>query len=121
MSSPQAMSDDPKAVAEALATHDRFLIVTHENPDGDALGSLKAMKLGLERLGKDIVTFLPGDCAIPVDLSLLHLDGLLRQLPADGAERVLLALDCANAARMGAAAELLVRVPLSIDVDHHHD
>src|SRR5919201_1829324 len=49
------------------------------------------------------------------------IDGLQRSLPADAAERVLLALDCANAARMGAAAELLGRVPLSIDVDHHHD
>src|ERR671931_677353 len=121
MSSPQRMSDDLRAVADALGSHDRFLIVTHENPDGDALGSLLAMKLGLEGLGKDIVTFLPGESGIPSDLSLLHLEGLQRSLPADAGERVLLALDCANAARMGAASELLDRVPLSIDVDHHHD
>jgi len=121
MSSRQETSDDQRAVAEALRSHDRFLIVTHENPDGDALGSMLAMKLGLDRLGKDSVTFLPGESGIPGDLSLLRFDGLLRELPADGAERVLLALDCANAARMGAAAELLDRVPLSINVDHHHD
>jgi len=121
MSSRQGTSDDLRAVVEALRSYDRFLIVTHENPDGDALGSLLAMKLGLDRLGKDSLTFLPGGSGIPGDLSLLHLDGLLRELPPDGAERVLLALDCANAARMGAAAELLDQVPLSIDVDHHHD
>src|ERR671933_420949 len=112
MSSRQGTSDDQRAVVEALRSHDRFLIVTHENPDGDALGSLLAMKIGLEGLGKDIVTFLPGESGIPSDLSLLHLEGL---------QRSLLALDCANAARMGAASELLERVPLSIDVDHHHD
>src|SRR4029077_4601946 len=33
----------------------------------------------------------------------------------------LLALDCANAKRMAAAAALLGRVPLSINLDHHHD
>ena len=33
--------------------HDRFLVTTHENPDGDALGSIVAMKLALEQLGKD--------------------------------------------------------------------
>src|SRR5205823_13775210 len=121
MSSRQGTSDDLGAVAEALRSQDRFLIVTHENPDGDALGSLLAMKLGLDRLGKDNVTFLPGESGVPSDLSLLHLDGLLRELPADATGRVLLALDCANAARMGAAAGLLGRVPLSIDVDHHHD
>jgi phosphoesterase RecJ-like protein len=46
---------------------------------------------------------------------------LRREPPADAAERVLLALDCANAKRMGAAAGLLDRVPLSVNIDHHHD
>jgi bifunctional oligoribonuclease and PAP phosphatase NrnA len=121
MSSRQETSDELRAVVEALRSHDRFLIVTHENPDGDALGSLLAMKLGFDRLGKDNVTFLPGESGIPSDLSLLHLEGLQRELPTDAAERLLLALDCANAARLGAAAALLGRVPLSINVDHHHD
>src|SRR5919197_1265268 len=101
MSSRQGTSDDLRAVAEALRSHDRFLIVTHENPDGDALGSLLAMRIGLERLGKDTVTFLPGESGIPSDLSLLDLEGLRRDVPADAVERVLLALDCANATRMG--------------------
>jgi phosphoesterase RecJ-like protein len=121
MSSRQETSDDLRAVAEALRSRDRFLIVTHENPDGDALGSLLAMKLGLDRVGKESVTFLPGGSGIPGDLSLLDLQDLQRALPADAGERVLLALDCANATRMGAAAELLARVPFSINVDHHHD
>jgi phosphoesterase RecJ-like protein len=112
---------DLAAVAEAIRAHDRFLLVTHENPDGDALGSILAMKLGLDALGKDSVMFLPGQTSLPGEYAFLPLDGLLRKLPPDGAERVLLALDCANAQRMGAATELLDRVPLSIDVDHHHD
>ena len=58
MNSPQTTSDDLKAVAGALRSHDRFLLVTHENPDGDALGSLLAAKLGLESLGKDIAMYL---------------------------------------------------------------
>ena len=108
-------------VAEAIRDHDRFLLVTHENPDGDALGSLLGAKLGLDRLGKDSVMYLGGDTAPPGEYGFLPLDDLRRDLPADAAERVLLALDCANAKRMGAAAELLGRVPLSINVDHHHD
>jgi bifunctional oligoribonuclease and PAP phosphatase NrnA len=108
-------------VAEAIRAHDRFLLVTHENPDGDALGSILGMKRGLDRLGKDSVMYLGGDTAPPAEYDFLPLADLRRELPADAAERVLLALDCANAKRMGAAAELLDRVPLSIDVDHHHD
>jgi bifunctional oligoribonuclease and PAP phosphatase NrnA len=112
---------DLAAVAEAIRAHDRFLLVTHENPDGDALGSILGMKLGLDSLGKDSVMYLPGQTSPPAEYAFLPLVGLLRELPAEGAERVLLALDCANAKRMGAAADLLDRVPMSIDVDHHHD
>ena len=35
---------DTRAVVDALRGHDRFLVTTHENPDGDALGSLLAMQ-----------------------------------------------------------------------------
>ena len=38
---------DLEAVAEAIRGHDRFIVTTHENPDGDALGSLVAMTLAL--------------------------------------------------------------------------
>ena len=44
---------DPEAVADAIRAHDRFLLTTHENPDGDALGSLLAAKLAFDQLGKD--------------------------------------------------------------------
>ena len=46
-------SSDLQAVVAALREHDRFLVVTHENPDGDALGSLLATTLALRQLGKD--------------------------------------------------------------------
>ena len=52
MSSPQTTSE-VTAVADAIRSHDRFLLVTHENPDGDALGSILALKLALDQLGKD--------------------------------------------------------------------
>jgi bifunctional oligoribonuclease and PAP phosphatase NrnA len=115
------VTSDATAVADAIRSHDRFLLVTHENPDGDALGSALAVKLALDRLGKDAVMYVGGAMALPQEYGFLRLEGLLREPPADATERVLLALDCAKADRMGAAAELLDRVPLSIDVDHHHD
>jgi phosphoesterase RecJ-like protein len=112
---------DLTAVTTALRDHDRLLLVTHENPDGDALGSLLGLKLGLDSLGKDTVMYVGGDTNPPGEYAFLPLDGLLRELPDDAGARVLVALDCANAQRMGDAASLLDRVPLSLDVDHHHD
>ena len=122
MSSPQTQRrSDLQAVADALRSHDRFLLVTHENPDGDALGSLLATKLALDALGKDSEMYLHGDAPLPREYGFMGLDGLRRRLPDDVGERVLVALDCANESRMGPVPELLEQAPLTLDIDHHHD
>jgi bifunctional oligoribonuclease and PAP phosphatase NrnA len=122
MSSPQTQTtSDLQAVADALRSNDRFLLVTHENPDGDALGSLRATQLALESLGKDSVMYLYGDAPLPREYSFMDLGGILREPPADAGERVLVALDCANETRMGPDESLLRNAPLTLDVDHHHD
>ena len=65
MSSPQTQTtSDLQAVADALRSHDRFLLVTHENPDGDALGSLIAMHGVLGALGKDWCDTKEGEASI---------------------------------------------------------
>jgi phosphoesterase RecJ-like protein len=120
MNSPQKTSD-VAAVADAIRSNDRFLLVTHENPDGDALGSILATKLALDQLGKDSVMYLYGDAPLPAEYSFMPLAELRRQLPADWRERVLRAVDCANESRLGPDPEPLVGAPLVIDIDHHHD
>jgi phosphoesterase RecJ-like protein len=113
---------DLEAVADAIRSHDRFLITTHENPDGDALGSILAMKLALEQLGKDAVMYLAGTVPLPHEYAFMPLDDLRRATPPeDAAERVVLALDCANERRLGPPPDLLGPAPLVVDIDHHHD
>jgi len=51
----------------------------------------------------------------------MQLDGLLRDLPADVGERVLVAVDCAKADRIGPDPALVERTKLVVDIDHHHD
>jgi bifunctional oligoribonuclease and PAP phosphatase NrnA len=109
-----------KAIADALRRHDRFLIVTHENPDGDALGSMLAAALALRQLGKDGVMYLPGKTPLPGEYAFMRLEDLVREPPADAADRVLFAVDCAKAERIGDDAAIS-RAPLVLDVDHHHD
>jgi bifunctional oligoribonuclease and PAP phosphatase NrnA len=115
------MASDLTAVADAIRANDRFLIVTHENPDGDALGSILAMKLALDALGKDAVMFVGGEMTLPPDYDFMRLDGLRRTLPDDAGQRVILALDSATAARTQLDPALLEAAPLTADVDHHHD
>jgi phosphoesterase RecJ-like protein len=113
-------TSDLQAIAAALREHDRFLVVTHENPDGDALGSLLATQVALERLGKDSLMYLSGDVPLPREYAFMRLDGLLRELPGDLGDRVLVAVDCAKADRIGPDPPLGA-AKLVLDIDHHHD
>jgi phosphoesterase RecJ-like protein len=124
MSSPRnekTTSADLGAVVEAIRSRDRFLVTTHENPDGDALGSLLATRLALRSLGKDVVMFLAGPAPLPGEYRFLTLGELLRELPVDAAERTLIAVDCANESRLGADAAVLHQSPYTVNIDHHHD
>src|SRR5256885_16928238 len=121
MSSPQSQkTSDLQAVADALRSHDRFLLVTHENPDGDALGSILATKLALDSLGKDTAMYLYGDAPLPLEYSFMHLEELRREPPADAAERGILALGCAKHERVRPGPARLQQAPLGVFNDDHH-
>jgi phosphoesterase RecJ-like protein len=109
------------AVADALRVNDRFLVVSHENPDGDSLGSMLATTVALRQLGKDVVMYLFGDAPLPREYAFLPLDDLVRHVPNDIADRVLVAVDCAKADRIGPDPGLLMDAKLKVDIDHHHD
>ncbi len=114
---------DMQAVAAALRDNDRFVVTSHEAPDGDALGSLLGMGLALGELGKDVVMFLGGPAPLPGEYRFLDLEsrGLRRTRPEDLAERVLVAVDCASASRVGAEPGVVEAAPFTINIDHHHD
>ena len=112
---------DFDAVVEALRVRERFVVVTHENPDGDALGSMLGAALGLRALGKDVVMHLAGTALFPGEYGFLPLGEVLREPPADLEQRAVLAVDCANERRLGPDPVLLERAAFVVDVDHHHD
>ena len=109
-------------VVAALREHDRFVVTTHENPDGDALGSLLATTLALRAAGKDAEMYLFGDLPLPDEYRFMELADLRRGGAPDLTGRVLVAVDCANESRLGRDAERLLRTAeLVVDIDHHHD
>src|SRR5215207_6021351 len=123
MNSPQTttIATELAQAAEAIRSGERFLVTTHENPDGDALGSMLALKLALDQLGKDATMVLAGDAPLPAEYSFMTLEGLQRSVPDDASERILIAVDCANESRIGPDPEVLQLSPLVLDIDHHHD
>ena len=116
------MSADLDAVVDALRANDRFVVTSHDNPDGDAIGSLLATHLALEALGKESVMVLGGPAPLPGEYHFLGLEahGLARSAPQDMADRVLVAVDCAQESRI-VEPRLVEEARLTVNIDHHHD
>jgi bifunctional oligoribonuclease and PAP phosphatase NrnA len=113
-------SSRDQVLAEVRAAQ-KLIVVTHENPDGDALGSLAAMQEILTRLGKDSLIFIDAaELPLPHEYRFLSLTGLVSSPPEDLAERTVVFLDCGNLERN--PAEALQRPGMHIlNIDHHHD
>ena len=108
-------------VVRELRSAERFLLTTHEGPDGDALGSLLAMHGILEQLGKDSVMFLAAkEFPLPVEYRFLPLTDVFHEPPADVVDRVLVFLDCGNIDRMPVGF-LRRNEAKVLNIDHHHD
>jgi phosphoesterase RecJ-like protein len=105
-------------VLVALREGERFVLVTHENPDGDALGSLVAMQDVMRALGKDSVMFIARDeFPLPYEYAFFEFDGLVSDVPADVAQRTIVFLDCGNFDRNA----IEVGDATILNIDHHHD
>jgi bifunctional oligoribonuclease and PAP phosphatase NrnA len=109
---------DLAAIAEVLKTRERFVVMSHMRPDGDALGCTLAMALCLRQLGKDVTAwnedgmldkfrYLPG--------------GELVTVPPAEPQRfeVAIVLDNAVRNRAGTAIQAVAHADVWINIDHH--
>ena len=105
-------------IGAVLRAHQRFAILSHVRPDGDALGSQLGLALSLAKLGKTVIvrnedgllekySFLPG--------------GEFLQTPLGEPQDfdVAIALDTATQSRLGTATELVRSAKIWINIDHH--
>jgi phosphoesterase RecJ-like protein len=107
------------AAAAAVRSAPRVVVAAHENPDGDAIGSLVGAVRGLRAAGIDAVGVrAPNE--LPREYRWLD-DGDTATTAPDGEGWLLLAVDCGSAARIAAPAGVRERAALVVDLDHHHD
>lgn len=106
-------------IRHTLEKAENILVVTHIDPDGDALSSLTAVGVGLNQLG--IQATLVCDDAVPDRFRYLPLAAGVRKSPdAQVVYDLLIAVDCADMERMGQAyGALLEPKPFIINIDHH--
>lgn len=116
-----SVATERQEIVNEIQRGEKFLLTTHENPDGDALGSLRGMQLILEQLGKDSVMFLAANqFPLPYEYQRMNLGDVLHEVPADLDDRVVVFLDCGNIDRM--PVDFLHEAHLHVlNIDHHHD
>jgi bifunctional oligoribonuclease and PAP phosphatase NrnA len=125
----------PAKLLDSLSKGDNFLIATHVNPDGDALGSAAALAMALEKMGKRAI--LLDKHKVPDQYRFLpHSEKFhtFESLDADGYKvsdfSTLIMLDCNDIDRIGLERkqqqpsaedlkEALVGTMTSIVIDHH--
>lgn len=97
-----------------LESSQRIMIVSHSRPDGDAIGSLLALGLGLIDIGKNVQMV----SADGVPLTFKHLDGskMIRKRP-NGEFDLIISVDSAEMRRFGNALDGYP-VP-DLNIDHH--
>ena len=105
-------------IGRVLREHQRFAILSHVRPDGDALGSQLALALSLQQLGKDVRVW--NEDGMLEKYSFLPRAELLTKPPstADDVD-VAIALDTAIQNRLGTAFAAVGSAKIWINIDHH--
>jgi phosphoesterase RecJ-like protein len=109
---------DFSAVGKFLRAHERFLIISHVRPDGDAFGSTLALGLSLRAMGKDVVMVNPD--GMSRNFEFLPGSNELTSTPTAAPEedRKIIAVDCAEEPRLGKTFVSWKR-PVDLNIDHH--
>ena len=103
-----------KDIARVLRDEDNFLVATHLNPDGDAIGSAIALAMGLDVLGKKTIVF--DKDGVPQTLRFLPGAEMIADSVGDTKDLMLVLLDCNSLKRAGLGKCTFRR---SLVIDHH--
>ncbi len=107
-----------KKIIQQLKSSSRVLLASHANPDGDAIGSLLATGVALEKVGCEVVLF--NESAIPAVYRFLPSVGRIRKhITAPQRFDTAVVLDCGDLSRVGSAADAIAGIPVVINIDHH--
>ena len=105
-------------ILDALHTHQRFVIMSHLRPDGDAIGCQVALALSLKKLGKEVTVWNQDGCMDK--LRFLPGADLVARPPAEPlAFDVAIAVDTASQSRLGTCLQAIRSAKLWINLDHH--
>jgi len=105
------------AISELILREDDFLVASHYNPDGDAIGSTCAVGHILAKLGKKFVLYNPS--GVPNRYSFANLPAPVLDTLPETMPKWTIILDCGAEDRIGEALYARRSETRIIDIDHH--
>lgn len=116
----QTYEQELQQARKFLLEHDDYLIVSHVQPDGDAVSSTLAVGWLLSRLGKKFTMINEG--VIPKRMNSLWHAAELINMSEQSPQRsfnTIICVDCADFERVGRTKELFTEDAIIINIDHH--
>ncbi len=113
----RAKCDELKSMAEWLKGNDGFTLISHVSPDGDTLGSGFALYAILKAMGKTVEIVC--DQKVPYIYEFLPFASELKSCDTMLGYKNAVAVDCADAARMGHLENFFCACESTAVVDHH--
>ncbi|WP_138493935.1 DHH family phosphoesterase [Paenibacillus pinistramenti] len=116
----QISGSEFQSAVDYIKEHDDFLIVSHVQPDGDAVSSTLAVGWLLSCLGKKYTMVNEGP--IPRRMSYLwNADQIvdLSSTPLERTYKFVICVDCADFKRVGRTKEYFAEDAVLLNIDHH--
>jgi phosphoesterase RecJ-like protein len=105
-------------IKKAIKRYNRFLITSHINPEGDAIGSQIALASLLKRLKKEAVIL--NESPVPHILQFIKgSENILKEMPHDFNFQAVIILDCPDLTRIERVNEYIPKEKVIINIDHH--
>ena len=103
-------------IKEAILESKSIVILTHDVPDGDAIGSSLSMYLGLKQLGKEADVIIPKYSK--TFSTLPEIDKVKKEGRTENYD-LAIALDCGDIKRLNGFANYFEDAKTRISIDHH--
>jgi len=107
----------PVEIIEVLRKAPKVALFSHVSPDGDCIGSMLAIGLALEKMGKEVTFYNPD--SVPSYLSFLPDSSRISQELPSPQPKILLFVDCTDLGRVNLSRLDISEDSIVINLDHH--
>lgn len=103
-------------IIEEIKKAKSIVVLTHENPDGDAIGSVLAMNMALKQLGKEPDVIVP---EVPKIYEFLPCANEIKKETDVENYDLAIALDCSTIKMLNGGSKYFENAKVKVSIDHH--